>query len=133
MNVSDEDFKELFHQVRLINSRVTGIEATTEVMLRADGEKISGPFLKDVAADAQLGLVFLEVDGVKGQREITRALKEKGVATSEQTVGRKVDKLRERHLIVFKAQTKSGKIYDKHPVVERNLRLSKKVERALKK
>ncbi len=133
MAISDRDFQELFHQVRLINSRVLGIEATIEVLLRADGNKIREPFIEEVTKDPQLGLVYLEVDGLKGQREIVASLKAAGTPTSEATVSRKLDRLREHHLIVLKDQTKSGKIYEKHPVVERNLRLSRHVVRALAK
>jgi hypothetical protein len=130
---SNDDFAELFHQVRLINSRVTGIEATTEVLLRADGAKIRDPFLEEVRTDTQLGRVYLEVDGQKGQREIAAALKAAGIRTSEATVSRKIDKLRESHFIVLRTQTKAGKIYEKHPVVERNLRLSRHVRRVLER
>jgi hypothetical protein len=133
MNVSDKDFEELFHQVRLINSRVTGIEAATEVLLRADGSKIRDPFLEVVRKDPQLGWIYLEVDGVKGQREIVAGLKAKGITTSEATVSRKIDKLSELHLVVLKDQTKAGKIYEKQAVVERNLRLSRHVKRELEK
>jgi hypothetical protein len=133
VNVSEGDFAELFHQVRLINSRVTGIEATTEVLLRADGAKIRGPFLEEVQKDVQLGLVYLEVDGERGQKEIVAALKAKGIRTSEATVSRKIDKLREAHFVTLKTQTKAGRIYEKHPVVERNLRLSRHVRRLLER
>lgn len=133
MAVSDNDFKELFQQVRLINSRITGIEDTTEVILRADAAKIRDPFLRKVAEDALLGKVYLAVDGVRSQKEIASEVKKGERSVSEATISRKIDFLREDHLIVLREQTKAGRIYEKHPVVERNLRLARNVTRLLAK
>ncbi len=133
MAISDKDFGELFHQVRLINSRVTGIEDTTEVILRADAGKIRDPFLKRVSSDPLLGRVYLAIDGKRSQRELARELKEGTKTVSEATVSRKIDQLREEHLVMLREQTKAGRIYQKHPVVERNLRLSRHVTRLLTK
>lgn len=128
MPISDSDFAELFNQVRAINSRVTGMERTQEVLVRAEARQIVDPFLDAVRADPVLGRIYLEVDGTKSQNEIAAALR-----TSPATVSRKLDALeKDWHLIVLKDRTKDGKLYERAPV-ERILNLSRRVTRALSK
>lgn len=132
MQVPDEDFYELFNQVRSINSRVHSIESTQEMLLRAQAERIVNPFLERLTSDPVLGWVYLEVDGAKSQNDISGALSKRGHPASAPTVSRKLEELeKDWHLIVLKDRTKSGKLYDKG-AGERVLGLSRRVERALR-
>lgn len=126
--VSDEVFNEL----RTIRSRVESIEKTQEVLVRAEADRILASLLPQFKADRVLCEVYLRVDGTKGQRQIVSALENAGVSgASEATVSRKMDALRDLDLVELVDRTSLGKIYAKTQI-ERLLRLSKHVERALK-
>jgi CO dehydrogenase/acetyl-CoA synthase alpha subunit len=125
--VKDEDFLEMFNQVRTIRSRVEGIESTQEILVRAEIEDIVPPLLARMREDILLAKIYLKIDGVASQKEIAAALD-----TSEMTVSRKVDKLlKDEHIIVLVDRTAKGKIYDKAPV-ERILNLSRRVRKEFK-
>ena len=132
MASSDDDFAELFNQVRSINSRVLSIERTQEMLVRAQAQKIVEPFLEKLTTDPVIGWVYLAVDGTKSQNDISEDLRKQGHAASAPTISRKLDELeKDWHLIVLKDRTKSGKLYDKG-AGERILGLSRQVARALR-
>ena len=123
---------EIFNELRTIRSRVESIEKTQEVLVRADADRILAGVLPQFRADRVLCEVNLRVDGTKGQRQIVAELDAAGVSgASEATVSRKIDALRELDLVELADRTALGKIYAKTQI-ERLLRLSKYVERALR-
>ncbi|MEN3282731.1 MAG: hypothetical protein V7607_3871 [Solirubrobacteraceae bacterium] len=125
--MKDDDFLEMFNQVRTIRSRVEGIESTQEILVRAEMEAIVPPLLARMRDDVLMAKVYLEIDGVASQKEIAAALK-----TSEMTVSRKIDKLlKDEHVVVMVDRTAKGKIYDKAPV-ERILNLSRRIRKEFK-
>jgi predicted HTH transcriptional regulator len=125
--MNDEDFLEMFNQVRTIRSRVEGIEQTQRVLVRAEMEKIVPPLIEKMEKDPLLAQVYLEVDGKKPQKKVAEVLN-----VSEATVSRRIDKLlKDEHVIVLVDQTTSGRIYDKAPL-EQFLGLSRRIRKELK-
>jgi hypothetical protein len=129
--MKDEDFLELFSQIRTIRSRIEAIEGTQEVLVRAQARDILPQLQEAFAVDALAGRVYLEVDGNKSQSDIVAALSAAGHASSPASVSRKLEKLeQDLHLVVLADRTKAGKIYRKAQI-ERILNLSRIVEKWL--
>lgn len=112
--MNNDDFLEMFNQVRTIRSRVEGIEQTQMMLVRAEMEKIVPPLIEKMEKDPVLAKVYLHVDGKTPQKKIAEAL-----GISEATVSRRLDKLfKDDHVVVLVDQNASGRIYNKAPVEE---------------
>lgn len=124
--------EELFAELRVIRSRIEGIEHTQEILVRAQSESIVPTLIQAFADDPVLARVFLLVDGSRTQQDIVAVMKaNKHPGASDATVSRKIDLLHnDMALIDFVDQTGRGKVYRKS-AVDRILRLSRKVESAL--
>lgn len=119
----------VFNELRTIRSRIESIERTQEVLVRAEADRILADILPRFREDLVLGQVYLLVDGIRGQRQITVAMSDAGMAgSSEATVSRKLEALRDLDLVELVDRTAAGKIYAKTQV-DRLLRLSRHVER----
>jgi hypothetical protein len=127
--MKDDDFLELFGQIRTIRSRIETIERTQEILVRAEARNIVPALEQAFGADPLLARIYLAVDGTKTQSQILADLKAAGHAASSASVSRKLDRLeKDFHLIDLADRTKAGKIYRKGEL-ERILRLSRRVEK----
>lgn len=119
----------VFNELRTIRSRIESIERTQEVLVRAEADRILASILPRFREDLVLGQIYLLVDGIRGQRQITTAMSQAGMTgASEATVSRKLEALRDLDVIELVDRTAAGKIYAKTQV-DRLLRLSRQVER----
>jgi Fic family protein len=119
----------VFNELRTIRSRIESIERTQEVLVRAEADRILASILPRFREDLVLGQVYLLVDGIRGQRQITTAMSQAGMTgASEATVSRKLEALRDLDVIELVDRTAAGKIYAKTQV-DRLLHLSRQVER----
>jgi hypothetical protein len=129
--VSNEDFLELFAQIRTIRSRIETIERTQDILVRAEARNILPAIEKAFKADPLLARIYLAVDGVKTQSDIVEEIKMSGHRVSGASVSRKLEKLeKDFHLVDLADRTKAGKVYRKGEL-ERILRLSRRVEKLL--
>ena len=122
----------VYNELRTIRSRIESIERTQEVLVRAEAERILADILPRFREDLVLAHVYLLVDGIRGQRQITAAMTDAGLkGSSEATVSRKLEALRELDLVELVDRTAAGKIYAKSQI-DRLLRLSRHVERIVR-
>jgi hypothetical protein len=122
---------ELYNELRIIRSRIESIERGQEVLIRAERNAILAEILPFFEKDASLGRIYLLVDGMRGQRQISEELSVAGSAASEATVSRKLDILKDLELVVLDNRTAAGNIYRKTQF-DRALRLTREVEQLLK-
>jgi hypothetical protein len=122
---------QLYNELRVIRSRIESIERGQEILIRADRKAVLAEILPSFEKDAILGRIYLLVDGVRGQRQISDELTASGFAASEATVSRRLETLRDLELVVLEDRTAAGKIYRKTQF-DRALRLTHEVEQLLK-
>lgn len=125
------DLLEIYAELRTIRSRIDSLEQGQQILIRAERERIEASLLPYFEADSALARIYLNVDGIRGQKEIAAALAAEGVrGTSEASVSRKLDTLRDLDLVELVDRNKVGKVYRKTSL-DRILRLSKKIEKSL--
>lgn len=121
---------ELFAEIRVIRSRIEGIEHTQEILVRAQHKQILPALLEMFENDPTLARIYLLIDGQRSQREVVQALRGQGhEISSEATVSRKIDRLaNDLALVDLIDQTRKGKIY-RRSAVDRILGLSRLVQK----
>jgi Fic family protein len=125
------DLLEIYAELRTIRSRIDALEQGQQILIRAERERIEASLMPFFEADSALAHIYLQVDGVRGQREIAQALAANGTrGSSEASVSRKLDTLQTLDLVELIDRNKAGKVYRKTSL-DRILRLSKKVEKIL--
>lgn len=103
---------ELFATVNYIKSKVDTLEKIELLRMREDQEQ-KLKYLEFFESDEGLKLVYKEINGVKGQREIAQI-----ISFNEMRVSRIIKKLEEKGLIEFLKMEGNSKVYI-HTVVEK--------------
>ena len=103
---------ELFATVNYIKSKVDTLEKTELFRMREDQEQ-KQKYLDFFESDEALRIVYKEINGVKGQREIAQITN-----LNEMRVSRIVKKLEKKGLIEFLKMDGKSKIYI-HTVIEK--------------
>ncbi len=114
-----------FDEIQQIRIRLDGIEQTQEMLVRANATQVLAEVDELVDKDEMAARVYLLVDGRRTQQDIATEL-----ATSEATVSRRLEKLREVHLIRLVDRRGAGNVYQK-AAADRILRLSTRIQRRL--
>lgn len=103
---------ELFATVNYIKSKVDTLEKIELLRMREDQEQ-KQKYIDFFETDQALKLVYKEIDGIKGQREIAQI-----TDYNEMRVSRIIKKLEDKGLIEFLKTNGNSKIYI-HTVVEK--------------
>lgn len=103
---------ELYATVNYIKSKVDTLEKIELLRMREDQEQ-KQKYIDFLESDQALKLVYKEIDGIKGQREIAQI-----TTYNEMRISRIIKKLEEKGLIEFLKMDGNSKIYV-HTVVEK--------------
>lgn len=103
---------ELYATVNYIKSKVDTLEKIELLRMREDREQ-KQKYIDFLESDQALKLIYKEIDGIKGQREIAQITN-----YNEMRVSRIIKKLEEKGLIEFLKMDGNSKIYV-HTVVEK--------------
>jgi DNA-binding HxlR family transcriptional regulator len=115
-------------QIKSIKFKIEAIESTQELLLRERAPHIRQEILDVFRRTPQLDVVYLAVNGERSQSEIVDALAADGVAISQSTVSRRMDRLEQEGLIEKAGVGPRGVRWAKKAVVERSLRLSRHLQ-----
>ena len=110
-----------FDELQQIRIRLDAIEQTQEMLVRANAAEVLADVDRLVATDKTAARAYLLVNGVRTQQEIAVALD-----TSDATVSRRLEKLRDLHLVRLVDRRGAGNVYEKS-AADRILRLSHRI------
>lgn len=116
-----------FDELQQIRLRLDAIEQTQEMLVRANSAEVLAEVDRLVERDEMAARIYLLVNGVRTQQDIAAEL-----STSEATVSRRLERLRDLHLIRLLDKRGGGNIYQKS-AAERILRLSPRIQRSLER
>lgn len=114
-----------FDEIQRIRIRLDAIEQTQEMLVRANSTQVLADVDELVDKDELAARIYLLVNGRRTQQDIATDL-----ATSEATVSRRLEKLRELHLIRLVDRRGAGNVYQKS-AADGILRLSTRIQRRL--
>jgi DNA-binding transcriptional ArsR family regulator len=112
-------------EIKSIRFKIEAIESTQELLLRERAPHIRREILEVFRRTPLLDVVYLAVNGQRSQAEIVDALAANGIAISQPTVSRRMDRLEHEGLIEKAGLGPRGVLWAKKAVVERTLRLSR--------
>lgn len=115
-----------FDELQQIRIRLDAIEQTQEMLVRANAAEVLADVDRLTATDELGAKVYLLVNGARTQQDIAADLN-----TSEPTVSRRLEKLRDLHLVRLVDRRGAGNVYQKS-AADRILRLSQRIQRALR-
>jgi DNA-binding HxlR family transcriptional regulator len=120
---------ETAREIQEIRFELETIRSTQLLLLRDRVDSLRAQLLELFAGDDQLKRVYLALDGKRTQKQLKSAIEDDGYPISEATISRRLDKLREHGLVEEVASSETGKVYERNPLVEEILRLSRDLER----
>lgn len=124
---------DVLNEIAALRARVDAMDPKLEILIRAQRASIQQEVLAAIETDPRLGLVYLQVDGNRTQKDIVMSLAGSTARMSQPTVSRKMTILElELALIEPGRQTREGVAYRK-TAVDRILRLTPKVEDIVRK
>ena len=114
-----------------IRIKIHAIEATQVLLVRDRAASLLEEFLQLFKAQPGLDAIYKAVDGHRTQADIVTHLGQSGSIRnhSQPTISRRMEILVDNGLIEAIESTARGTVYEKNRIVERVLRLSKKLER----
>jgi DNA-binding transcriptional ArsR family regulator len=115
-------------EIKSIRFKIEAIESTQELLLRERAPHMRREILEVFARTPLLDVVYLAVNGQRSQAEIVDALAANGVAISQPTVSRRMDRLEQEGLIEKAGVGGRGVVWSKKAVVERTLQLSRHLQ-----
>jgi DNA-binding transcriptional ArsR family regulator len=113
-------------EIKEIRFKLEAIEATQLLLVRDRAKALLEDYLVLFAAQPDLRLVYLKVDGRRSQADIVSALKSDGTPLSQPTVSRRMQTLRD-HGLIEPTGADGALVFEKNRIVEQVLRLSKRV------
>lgn len=114
--------------IQEIRFRLEAIEATQLALVRNIAPDLIVKILELFESTNGLKEVYLLVDGKRTQSSILDQLKADGVKTSQPTLSRRIQDLRDNGLIDLVPTSTSGDVYEKNRVIERVTQLSRRLQ-----
>jgi hypothetical protein len=119
---------DLFAEVRLLRAEVEEQGSMLEALVRAQGAEVREAIVKELKADPALSGILRLVNGELSQGQIQQRLAGTGVpGASPAGVSRKMDRLKELHLVAPTRRTKEGVVY-RRTSLDRVLGISKALD-----
>ncbi len=115
--------------IRTIRYRIESIETTQHLLLRGQSKGLISDLLEVFSKDPNLRDVYLALDVPRNQTQIMEHLGSSGISISQPTVSRKLTLLGEEGLIQREGADAGGLRWERKPVVENVLRLSKHLKK----
>ena len=122
--------EEIHDALMVIDSRLRTIDGKVNLLARANREPLLDALGTIIVARPIIGQIYLLLDGVRNQEEVTAELVAAGVKTSKSAVSRWLMDMHSEHGLVERVPTTGpGKTYRKNSELEHALNLTKKVEK----
>lgn len=116
----------------VIDSRLRTIDGKVNLVARANREALLAELERLIGDKPIIGRIYLLLDGVRNQEEVTAELVAAGTKTSKSAVSRWLLDMSGEHGVAERVPTKGrSKTYRKNREMEHTLNLTKKVERWL--
>ena len=124
--------EEIHDALMVMDSRLRTIDGKVNLLARANREPLLEALGKIITAKPIVGQVYLLLDGIRNQEEVTAELVAAGVKTSKSAVSRWLGEMHTEHGLVERVPNSGpGKTYRKNAELEHALNLTKKVEKWL--
>lgn len=122
--------EEIHDALMVIDSRLRTLDGKVNLLARVSREPLLDALGTIIVAKPIVGQIYLLLDGLRNQEEVTQELMAAGVKTSKSAVSRWLGDMHSEHGLVERVPNSGlGKTYRKNEELERALNLTKKVEK----
>lgn len=115
-------------EIQVIRYRLEAIEATQMLLVRDRSDSLLAEFIALFEKFPELKDLYCLIDGKRTQADLIAEMNKIGHRLSQPTISRRMMVLSEHDLINLVYVNSNGHVYEKNRVVERVLRLSKRLK-----